>query len=548
MLLIKIIKNAILNLLFLVETIILWSSGVNIDIVRKCEDNSKTKFISIGLVIIFTGVMATITAAMTLTHAFPNPEQSNLVLFGGILWGVGIFIIDRLAVSSMQIDDNIKVKLLSAVPRIILATAIAYVIVIPLKLELFKEEVEKEIAEIVKEEKIVIEQGSHKDKRREIKNDLNSIQKEIEDKNSEIQNLINSDKESRFKVRISIITKELDVIIKDINDKEKTLSTKVKERKESWSLRYKEETKIQKAQAEIDVLTFEKNELGCENRKFNTKCKKNEDDISKKRKEINNAKQNFTSYTSRFSKLKKETGKLDSEIQKLRDIKNAKEDSINSFSIRGEEITNKDIDNLNEIIKNLRAQQDSLNERINELDKSDRNYKTNFENIISSKDGLGIQIKALDRIKNPMAYSTDRINKPIAYSSDTITNLEITEVNQVFINRNKDKKALQFYLMALTWVFLLIECMPILSKLFLRPSLYESRLNSIVEKVEKAQKKEIESIEINTKQELKYTEHLSKSARDELTKAQENIMKSIISKWEEDELKNIEDNPKKYIK
>ena len=95
------------------------------------------------------------------------------------------------------------------------------------------------------------------------------------------------------------------------------------------------------------------------------------------------------------------------------------------------------------------------------------------------------------------------------------------------------KKALQFYLFALTCVFLLIECMPILSKLFLKPSLYESYINSIVEKADKIQKKEIETIEINSKDELEYTERISKSARDELAKAQENIMKSIIAKWEE---------------
>ena len=146
-LLFKTINQMPNRILYLCETFILWSSGVSIEIIRKCEDNSKTKFISIGLVIIFTGVMAAVTAAMTLSHAYPDPEQSKIVLFGGILWGTGIFIIDRLAVSSMHIDDKFSVKILSAIPRIILATAIAYVIVIPLKLELFKEEIEKEIAE-----------------------------------------------------------------------------------------------------------------------------------------------------------------------------------------------------------------------------------------------------------------------------------------------------------------------------------------------------------------------------------------------------------------
>jgi hypothetical protein len=533
------------RILYLCETFILWSSGVSIEIIRKCEDNSKTKFISIGLVIIFTGVMAAVTAAMTLSHAYPEPEQSKFVLFGGILWGIGIFIIDRLAVSSMHIDDKFSVKILSAIPRIILATAIAYVIVIPLKLELFKEEIEKEIAEIVKEENIVIEQGNFKDQRVQIQGSSDSIQKIIDLRNIEIERLRTTPIGETNQIRLGIISEKLDGIKNQIKVDQLQYDKELKERQEFWRLHKLKENEIESNNTEIKELKKTKVNLGCDDTNELDKSEKKEcqslDGKIVKLDQLKKSSQTESNkYKSQWSPLHTSSEKVI--LPRLKNLKlesKSKEKEREDCLLNSEAQINDRISDILEEIEFLRSEKKTNSQKQNDLDVSDKDYKATFEAIFSTTEGLGIQIKALGRIKNPDEYSV---------SSEISSILNASQINQININRNKDKKALQFYLFALTCIFLLIECMPILSKLFLRPSLYESYLKTIVEKADKSQMKESEIIKINSKHEQEYTERLSKSARDELAKAQENIMKSLIAKWEQGEMREIEKDPKKYIK
>ena len=249
---------------YLFETFILWSSGVNIDIIRRCKDNSKNKFISIGLVIIFTGFMAAVTAAMTLSFAYPDPEQNHFVIFGGILWGIGIFIIDRLAVSSMNIDDTLSVKIFSAIPRIILASAIAYVIVIPLKLELFKEEIDKEIAEIVSEQKVFMVEGNFKDKRTEIQSSSDSLQKIIDLRKTEIERLINIPVGQTNVIRLTFIGEKLIELKKLIQFDKLNYEKLRKDRQVSWSLYKSKERDVTIHSLDIIQLEEIQSNLGCE--------------------------------------------------------------------------------------------------------------------------------------------------------------------------------------------------------------------------------------------------------------------------------------------
>ncbi len=120
-----------------------FSSGAKIDLLEK-YDTEHIKYAGIGLTVIFTAILASLSGGYALYTVFENPY---LAAGFGLLWGLIIFNLDRFIVSSMRKGDGFFREFMMAAPRIIMAVFLAIVIAKPLELRLFEKEINAHIAE-----------------------------------------------------------------------------------------------------------------------------------------------------------------------------------------------------------------------------------------------------------------------------------------------------------------------------------------------------------------------------------------------------------------
>ncbi|WP_346882600.1 DUF4407 domain-containing protein [uncultured Algibacter sp.] len=121
-------------------------SGADTDILEQCSKGEQNKYAGIGATVFFTAVMAFIAGSYALYTVFDNLYTA---IFFGLIWGLLIFNLDRYIVSTIKKTGNTLNELIQASPRIILAIIIAIVISKPLELKIF----EKEINQVLLEEK-----------------------------------------------------------------------------------------------------------------------------------------------------------------------------------------------------------------------------------------------------------------------------------------------------------------------------------------------------------------------------------------------------------
>lgn len=130
-------------------------SGASTDILDKQECFiEKNKYIGIGGTVFFTSVLASLSGGYAFYTIF---ESVITACCFGLLWGLIIFNLDRLIVSSTrkrQIDTSLprmqKVELkfyevLIALPRLLLAVVLAIVIATPLELRFFEKEIKAQL-------------------------------------------------------------------------------------------------------------------------------------------------------------------------------------------------------------------------------------------------------------------------------------------------------------------------------------------------------------------------------------------------------------------
>jgi hypothetical protein len=135
------------------ENFFLWSSGVNRDILSQVP-TEKSKYFGIGGTIVFTAIMASFAGGYAFFTAF---KSVNLSVPFGVFWGMLIFNLDRYIVASFGVGDGKKTiskqELIEAAPRLAMAFILGLVISTPLELKLFENEINVEIAEIIKEKR-----------------------------------------------------------------------------------------------------------------------------------------------------------------------------------------------------------------------------------------------------------------------------------------------------------------------------------------------------------------------------------------------------------
>lgn len=120
-------------------------SGARPDILVFCP-GERTKFQSLGWVILITAGMAVVSMWFALTNTLGVNAVAGV--FGALLWGLVIMGIDRWLVTSMT-DDRSR-KLLMALPRLALAVLLGSIISTPFVLRIFASEINNQVS-VIKE-------------------------------------------------------------------------------------------------------------------------------------------------------------------------------------------------------------------------------------------------------------------------------------------------------------------------------------------------------------------------------------------------------------
>ncbi len=108
---------------------------------RRCPTEN-SKYTGIGATVLFTGIFAALAGGYALYTVFDHWLPA--VGFG-LIWGAMIFNLDRYIVSSMKKEGNAFREFRTAVPRILLAILLAFVISKPLELKMFEKEINGEL-------------------------------------------------------------------------------------------------------------------------------------------------------------------------------------------------------------------------------------------------------------------------------------------------------------------------------------------------------------------------------------------------------------------
>lgn len=121
-------------------------SGVDKELLKKCSISEQNKYFGIGFLIFSISIIAAFSGGYAVYTTTGNVPIS---VFLGALWGVIILNVDRLLISTMKKDpNNSKWKeLRQAIPRFILALAIAFVVSKPVEVKLLEPQINKYIRE-----------------------------------------------------------------------------------------------------------------------------------------------------------------------------------------------------------------------------------------------------------------------------------------------------------------------------------------------------------------------------------------------------------------
>lgn len=130
-------------------------SGSSFELLKKTPTDIN-KHIGIGGVILFTGILAALSAGYALNTVFDNIYAATGF---GLLWGLMIFNLDRYIVTSMKKSGSLFRQFFIALPRILVAILLGIVISKPLELKIFEKEINKQLNVIVNRNKAELQKG-----------------------------------------------------------------------------------------------------------------------------------------------------------------------------------------------------------------------------------------------------------------------------------------------------------------------------------------------------------------------------------------------------
>lgn len=147
--------------------------------ILKRTPTDQNKYAGIGATVFFTGIFAAIAGGFALFSVF---KSVPIALMFGLMWGLMIFNLDRYIVMSIKKKDKPLKEFGMALPRLVLAVLIAFVIAKPLELKLFQSEINSEL--------VLMEQERYKEQedllRTRFLPEMERIKSEIADLNGQV--------------------------------------------------------------------------------------------------------------------------------------------------------------------------------------------------------------------------------------------------------------------------------------------------------------------------------------------------------------------------
>jgi hypothetical protein len=125
--------------------LLIWLSGASPQILKRCP-TERAKYVGIGAAIFVTAMIAGVSMAFALRTELIAPLIIAFPL--AIAWGLAIMSLDRWLVVSLPRQENPWGYLVLAIPRLLLGLLIGFVISTPLILQIFRPEINNQIAVI----------------------------------------------------------------------------------------------------------------------------------------------------------------------------------------------------------------------------------------------------------------------------------------------------------------------------------------------------------------------------------------------------------------
>jgi Domain of unknown function (DUF4407) len=139
---------AIIRGSLLVGNPLIWLSGAQRDILARCRSD-RPKYIGVGSAILITSAMAAVSMTFALYSALRVPLAASVVF--AIAWGLAIMSLDRWLVVSLVRQPRKLNYLLLALPRVALGVLFGLIISTPFTLQIFKPEIDQQLAVIQKQ-------------------------------------------------------------------------------------------------------------------------------------------------------------------------------------------------------------------------------------------------------------------------------------------------------------------------------------------------------------------------------------------------------------
>lgn len=508
------------------QTFLWWCGGARIDILKE-SPSDHAKYFGIGGTVLFTALMATFAGGYAFFTAFDSIFLS--ILFG-LFWGALIFNLDRYIVSSVgRGDGTAKItrdEFFTALPRLILAILIAFVVATPLELRVFKKEIDIEIQKIIDEKRSELARGQDYNL-----NEIQMIKNEIARLRNEEQRI-----ESLFRKDPRIDLLEAD---KSEIQKEEAGIRKEMDPLEGTYRRYSSEADQYKTEYEQASGSGQRDQARRKMEEAERRAVRARESISKLRE--------------RLEAKRKELSLKEDEIDKIR-------------RGRMEEYANTLDANRNTIEK--------LEEQLRNIQRMRRGEIVRYEEIARQYTGLMAQLDALSRLSSrvvriyndnqitSLPRDTSTISLDSMATSDTLD--YTTEGDPPYreadiFTEKKELTPVFFAKWLITLLFICIEIAPILFKLMTESGPYDDRLEaekhkSLVDmkksnsEVNEATNMELALMAKKNQSRIEAEVKANKELLEYIAKAQSEVINLAIDQWKEDQIQKARENPSAFIK
>lgn len=477
-----------------------WCAGAHIEILEKYP-TEWGKYFGIGGTIIFTALMASFAGGYAFFTAF---KDITLACAFGIFWGALIFNLDRYIVSSIGKGDGTtkitREEFQNALPRIIMAIMIGFVVSTPLELKVFEREIEVEIQEIINE------------KRQSMLSGLGDLRAEQQRLRERIEELKQQETEAGEDIkgndpRIEVIQGEINTLKTEIANLQKQLDRNNEKRRaistEMVSLESKPGTNTQLVQKEKQLKTLEDAANGLSqnisNRNQSVQAKKNS--IAKILEELS------TNYGS---------------------IKERNDDNIMQLNIQ-----------------------------INALDTVYKNKSRSFKDQSEKYNGFMARLEALDRLSVTVDTIYGMVPGPVV--ADSLGAVKPTMNKYQVVGIDEEYSVVWYAKWMIALLLIAIEIAPILFKMMTESGPYDDRIEEIKYASDIEKKIFISNLNQKTNIELKISNQINEQklasemkANQELlqkiAESQSEIIHTAIEQWKNTELQKAQNDPSHFIK